>query len=209
MQRGLIGYPLGHSYSKLIHEQLADYTFEINELAPENFDQFMKEKDFISINVTIPYKQEVIPYLDSLDEKAKKIGAVNTIENKDGKLIGYNTDYYGFWWMLTNNNIHIKNKKVAILGNGGATQACKVVIHDMDAKECLIISRTESDTTITYEELFKNHYDVEVLINATPVGMQPKHDDSPIDLSKLKNLESVVDIIYNPGKTKLVLQAES
>lgn len=208
MKRGLIGYPLGHSYSKPIHEQLGGYEFEIHELHPDNFDSFLKEKDFISINVTIPYKQQIIPYLNEVDEKAKKIGAVNTVINQNGKLIGYNTDYYGFWWMLDHHKIAIKNKKVAILGNGGATQACKVVIEDMGAKELLVVSRKATENSITYDELINKHHDIEVLINATPVGMSPKHDESPINLEVFQQLESVVDIIYNPLKTKLIIQAE-
>lgn len=208
MKRGLIGYPLGHSYSKPIHEKLGGYPFEIVELHPDNFDSFMKEKNFVSINVTIPYKQQIIPYLDELDEKAKKIGAVNTVINQDGKLIGYNTDYYGFWWMLNHHKVMIENKKVAILGNGGATQAVKVVIEDMGAKEIVIVSRKSSDESISYEELYKQHNDIEVIINATPVGMSPKHDASPIELENFKHAESVVDIVYNPLRTKLMIDAE-
>ncbi|MEG0169344.1 shikimate kinase [Anaerorhabdus sp.] len=208
MRRGVIGYPMGHSYSKPIHEQLGGYEFEIIELHPDKFDAFLKAKEFDSVNVTIPYKQQIIPYLDELDDKAKRIGAVNTVVNDSGKLKGYNTDYYGFWWMLDDHQIEIKNKKVVILGNGGATKALKVVIQDMGAKQLLIVSRTKTDETITYDELFEKHQDVEVLINATPVGMSPKHDDCPIDLERLEKLESVVDIVYNPLKTKLILQAE-
>lgn len=208
MKKGVIGYPLGHSYSKLIHEDLAGYTYDILEIPPEEFEEFLKEKSFDAINVTIPYKQKIIPFLDELDDKAKKIGAVNTVTNVNGYLKGYNTDYYGFKWMLENHDVTILNKKVVILGNGGATQALKVVINDMGARELEIVSRTKTDETITYQELLETFNDVEVLINASPVGMYPNHDDSPLDLSNYKQIESVIDIVYNPLKTELILQAE-
>lgn len=208
MRKGVIGYPLGHSYSKLIHEDLAGYNYDILELPPEEFELFLKEKAFDAINVTIPYKQKIIPFLDELDVKAKRIGAVNTVTNVNGYLKGYNTDYYGFKWMLENHDVTIRDKKVVLLGNGGATQALKVVIHDMGAKELNIVSRYKTDETITYEELLEKFNDVEVLINATPVGMYPHHDESPLDLTNFKHLQSVVDIVYNPLKTELILQAE-
>lgn len=208
MRKGVIGYPLGHSYSKLIHEDLAGYDYDIIELPPEEFETFLTKKEFDAINVTIPYKQRIIPFLDELDDKAKKIGAVNTVVNIDGYLKGYNTDYYGFRWMLENHDVVICDKKVAILGNGGATQAIKVVVEDMNARELKLISRTKTEETMTYEELSTTFSDVQVIINATPVGMFPHHDEAPINLLSYKNLESVIDIVYNPLKTELILQAE-
>lgn len=208
MNYGLIGEKLGHSFSKIIHEQLADYTYNLIPLTKEEFKIFMTKKDFKSINVTIPYKQDVIPYLYYIDENAKSIGAVNTIVNKEGLLYGYNTDFTGFLYTLNHNNIEIKNKKVIVLGNGGASKAIIAVLKYLKAKEILIVYYKENPNTITYEECYNNHTDADIIINTTPVGMYPNTDKSPIDLDKFKNCKSVVDIVYNPLKTKLLIQAE-
>lgn len=207
MKVGLIGYPLGHSYSKMIHEMLADEPYELMPLNKDEFIAFMMKKDFDAINVTIPYKQDVLPYLSRIDDRAKRIGAVNTIIKENNQLIGYNTDAYGFEWMLKHNNIDVKNKKVAVLGNGGATKAVQVVLEDLGANQCLIVSRQVSDKTITYQDLYLNHNDVQIMINATPVGMYPHVEKSPVDLSKFTKLESVVDLIYNPLRTEFVVEA--
>ncbi|MDD6467009.1 MAG: shikimate kinase [Erysipelotrichaceae bacterium] len=209
MIRGVIGEKLGHSYSKLIHEQLADYTYDLIELTKEQLDQFMKEKQFAALNVTIPYKQTVIPYLDELDEKARMIGAVNTIVNDQGKLKGYNTDYYGFHYMLKGNHISVTNKKVILLGNGGAAQAIKAVLNDLQVRELVIVGRKEKPGTITYDMCYQMHADAEVIINATPVGMFPNNEESPIQLEKFTQLESVCDIVYNPLRTKLIVDAQN
>ncbi len=207
MDYGLIGEKLGHSYSKIIHEQLADYQYEIHPLSKEEFSAFMEEKNFKAINVTIPYKRDVIPYLDAIDEKAKKIGAVNTIVNKNGKLTGYNTDYDGFYYTLIEHQIDVKGKKILVLGNGGAALAVFAVLNALDAKQILTVKYKEECGCITYEEAKKQHFDASIIINTTPVGMYPNCDVSPIDLSPYQNLEAVVDIIYNPLKTKLLTKA--
>ncbi|HHT96444.1 MAG TPA: shikimate dehydrogenase [Clostridiales bacterium] len=206
---GLIGGKLGHSYSKMIHEKLADYEYNLIPLNEEEFHDFMKKRAFKAINITIPYKEAVIPYLDFLDSSAKNIGAVNTILKKDNKLIGSNTDYYGFEYLLLNNNINIDKRSCIIIGNGGAAKAVKAVIKDLAASEIKIISLRNVDNTISYEEAYKNYNDVEVIINTSPVGMYPDIDKSPIDLKQFKNLESVVDVIYNPIETKLYKDAIS
>lgn len=208
MKKGLIGYPLSHSYSKLIHEDVAGYTYELFEVHPSEFDQFMHAKQFDAINVTIPYKQQILPYLDELDEIAKRIGAVNTVVNHQGKLKGYNTDYYGFQWLVNHHGVVIKNKCVAILGNGGATKAIQTVVEDMGAKECLIVSRQKNSATITYAEVLQRSNDVQVIINATPVGMYPHHDEMPLDCKQFPQCECVLDIVYNPIRTEFLLQAE-
>lgn len=208
MRKGLIGYPLSHSYSKLIHEDVAGYSYELIEVHPDEFEHFMQAKQFDALNVTIPYKQKIIPFLDELDEKARRIGAVNTVVNENGKLKGYNTDYDGFKWMIDHHGITMKNKKVAILGNGGATKAIQCVVQDCGAKECVIISRSISSETRTYEELISTYKDVDVIVNATPVGMVPNHNATPIDLTHFTQIECVIDIVYNPLKTELLLQAE-
>lgn len=209
MDYGLIGEKLGHSYSKDIHEMLADYTYDLCPLTKEEFKTFMEEHAFKSINVTIPYKQDVIPYLDEIDENAKAIGAVNTIVNKDGKLCGHNTDFSGFMYMLKKHNISIENKKCVVLGAGGASKAVVAVLNKMGAKEVIIVDIIKTDNSITYEECFSKHTDADFIANASPVGMYPKCDASPVDLEKFPNCKAVADVIYNPLETKLVAQANS
>lgn len=207
MRYGLIGEKLGHSYSKIIHEKLADYIYDLIPLDSEEFHAFMEEKDFTAINVTIPYKQKVNPYLDELHETAKAVGAVNTIVNNQGVLTGYNTDFYGFEYMLIHNNIEIEGKKCLVLGNGGAARAVVAVLEHLKAGEILIVSRTASESTISYEDCYQNHSDSDIIINTTPLGMYPNIDASPIDLTTFKKCQAVVDLIYNPLDTKLTLQA--
>ena len=149
MRYGLIGEKLGHSFSKIIHEQLADYTYDLIPLTREELDKFMTEKQFSALNVTIPYKETVIPYLDEIDAHAQKIGAVNTVVNRNGKLTGYNTDFYGFRYMLLNNGIDVKNKKALVLGKGGASKAVLAVLEELGAKEILTVYYKENPETIT------------------------------------------------------------
>ncbi len=216
MRYGLIGEKLGHSYSKIIHEKLADYTYDLIPLTKEEFIPFMKTKDFTAINVTIPYKQEVIPYLDELHPLAKEIGAVNTIVNKDGHYIGYNTDFYGFEYMLTHNGIQISGKKCLVLGTGGTSHTVRAVLKHLGASRILVVSRNGSDiddanhndSEISYENCYRNHTDAQVIVNTTPLGMYPNIDATPLDLTTFTNCEAVVDVIFNPKKTKLTLQAE-
>ncbi len=210
MRYGLIGEKLGHSYSKIIHEKLADYTYDLIPLTKEEFNPFMEKKDFTAINVTIPYKQEVIPYLDELNPLAKEIGAVNTIVNRNGHYIGYNTDFYGFRYMLVHNQIDISGKKCLILGTGGTSHTVHAVLKYLGAGKIYIVSRTDKDeTTISYERCYQEHKDAQVIVNTTPVGMYPNVDASPLDLDGFTKCEAVVDAIFNPLKTKLALQAES
>ncbi len=218
MRYGLIGEKLGHSYSKIIHEKLADYTYDLIPLTREEFAAFMRTKDFTAINVTIPYKQEVIPYLDELHPLAKEIGAVNTIVNREGYYIGYNTDFYGFEYMLTHNKIEISGKKCLILGTGGTSHTVRAVLKHLGAAEILVISRNGLDKgeagidseckVITYEECYDKHTDAGIIINTTPLGMYPNMDASPLNLTAFTSCDAVVDVIFNPLKTKLVLQAE-
>lgn len=208
MDYGLIGEKLGHSYSKDIHEMLADYTYDLCPLSKEEFKDFMEKHDFQSINVTIPYKQEVIPYLDEMDENAKAIGAVNTIVNKNGKLYGHNTDFSGFLYMLKKHNIAIAGKKCVVLGDGGASKAVVAVLKKLGAKEIVIVDIIKTESAINYEECFAKHTDAEFIANTSPVGMFPKCDASPVDLTKFPKCEAVADVIYNPLETKLVAQAK-
>lgn len=210
MKYGLIGEKLGHSYSKIIHEKLADYTYDLCPLSKEEFKEFMEKKDFSAINVTIPYKRDVIPYLASMDENAKAIGSVNTIVNHNGSLKGYNTDLPGFIYMVRKNNISMEGKKVIVLGNGGAAQAIKAAVKKLNAKEMIVVGhRVMADGVITYEECFEKHSDASIVINTSPVGMFPNTDASPVDLTHFPQCEAVLDIIYNPIATKLTSQAKA
>ena len=208
MRYGLIGEKLVLSYSKLIHEKIADYTYDLIPLTKEEFKDFMDKKDFRAINVTIPYKQDVIPYLDELDPLAKEIGAVNTIVNRDGRYIGYNTDFFGFQYMLEHNNVRIKGKKCLILGSGGTSHTVLTVLNYMGASEVLVVSRQSADGTISYEECYTKHDDAQIIVNTTPLGMYPNIDASPIDLVPFRSCQAVVDAIFNPLETKLTLQAK-
>ncbi len=209
MKYGLIGEHLGHSFSKEIHESISDYIYDIHEVAKEDLDTFMKNKDFLGINVTIPYKEKVIPYLDYIDDSAKLIGAVNTIVNKDGKLFGYNTDFLGLRDLIVKSKIDVQNKKVVILGNGGTSKTAKAVLQSLNASNILITALEPINDEISYEELNSKHLDCDVILNATPVGMYPNCDDSLIDVTKFKNLTGVIDVIYNPLKTRLCQTATS
>lgn len=208
MEYGLIGEKLGHSYSKLIHEKLADYEYEITPLTREEFTPFMEARDFKAINVTIPYKRDVIPYLDEIDDNARRIGAVNTIVNRNGKLTGYNTDFSGFLYMVRHNGVRAAGKKVIVLGNGGAAKAVLAVLNYLKAGEIVIVKTTGGNGVITYEECKKYHSDGKLIVNTSPVGMYPGIDARPIDLSLYPDCEAVLDLIYNPLKTKLLLQGE-
>ena len=207
MDYGLIGQPLGHSLSKPIHESLADYTYDLHPLTKEEFTSFMEEKPFRAINVTIPYKRDVIPYLDSMDDNAEAIGAVNTIVNTDGKLRGYNTDFSGFDYMVNRHSVKLTDKKVVVLGNGGAAQAIKAVVRRHQAKKMIVVDVVSDGESITYDELFASHTDAQVIINTSPIGMYPKVDSSPVDLAQFQNCQAVMDVVYNPLTTKLVAQA--
>lgn len=208
MEYGLIGEKLTYSFSKIIHEQIADYTYDLCPLSKEEFKNFMEKREFKAINVTIPYKQDVIPYLYEMDENSKNIGAVNTIVNRDGKLYGYNTDFYGFLYQVQHNNVEIEGKKVIVLGNGGASKAIIAVLKYLKAREIHIVYYKENPNTITYDECYEKHSDADVIVNTTPLGMLSKENKSPVDLDKFNNLSAVLDIVYNPLKTKLILWAE-
>ena len=209
MKYGLIGEHLSHSFSKAIHEKLADYTYDICPLTKEAFPIFMKQHDFKAINVTIPYKIDCMSYLDEIDEKAQAIGSVNTIVNRQGRLYGYNTDYDGFAYMLKRHNVPIENQKVLIIGDGGAAKAITKVVEDLNAKEILKVRRSKSENTISYDDVYTHHIDANIIINTSPSGMYPHDDDCPLNVSVFTNLKYVVDIIYNPLRTSLYIQANN
>ena len=207
MKYGLIGEKLGHSFSKTVHSKIADYEYCLFEIAKADLNAFMQKRDFCGINVTIPYKQAVIPYLDYISDEAKSIGAVNTVVNKNGKLYGYNTDFFGLKLLIEKNNIEITNKTVLILGSGGTSKTAKAVCESLSAKDVFTVSRSGGEELITYEEAYTKN--AQIIINTTPLGMYPNIDAKPIKLEGFNGLEAVVDVIYNPLKTRLVIDAEN
>lgn len=225
---GLIGEKLGHSYSKIIHEKLGAYSYDLFPLTMQELDCFLKERNFAGLNVTIPYKQTVIPYCDFVSPLAKEIGAVNTLYfNNQGNLCGTNTDYSGFIYAMDSAGIPIYNKKVLILGDGATCKTIRKALLDKGANEIIIASRKVSTpvfeqlktdkevspyalincTTLNYTDL-DAQYDAEIIINSTPVGMWPNMDNSPIDLSRFSKCCGVFDVVYNPYYTKFILQAK-
>ena len=205
---GCIGRKLGHSFSKEIHNALSDYEYDLLELSEEELMQFFSRRQFCGINVTVPYKETVIPFLDSIDASAEAIGAVNTIiKNKDGKLVGYNTDFYGMTELILHKGIEIEGKKVVILGTGGTSKTARAVSKHLGADKIVTVSRTPKGDEIGYGELYEKHSDAEVIINTTPVGMYPNSYNSPVDLSLFNRLSGVIDAVYNPLRTKLVRDA--
>lgn len=205
MKCGLLGRKLDHSYSPQIHSFLGDYEYKLYEVEPEDLPAFMNSGELDAFNVTIPYKKDVIPFCKRLSDSAEKIGAVNTIvKEKDGSLTGYNTDYYGFVSMIAHSGAVIKDKKAIVLGNGGASLTCQCVLKDMEASEIVVFDLVGENT---FDDLYK-HYDAEVIVNATPVGMYPNINDCLVDLKNFTKCGAVLDLIYNPSKTKLLLQAD-
>lgn len=204
MKCGLLGRTLGHSYSPQIHAMLGDYAYTLFEKEPEEVADFLKNGDFAGINVTIPYKQAVIPYLDDLSDAARRIGAVNTILRRpDGSLWGHNTDYYGFSSMVQRTGLALEGKKVLVLGSGGASRTVVCVLEELGANP-VVISRTGEDN---YQNLSR-HADAAAIVNTTPVGMYPNTGISPVELDGFSHLEGVLDLIYNPARTQLLLDAE-
>lgn len=207
MKYGLIGEKLSHSFSPEIHGMLGDYEYELTEIAPDSLKEFMESAPFKGINVTIPYKSAVMPYLAWTDGKAKEIGAVNTVVNRGGRLYGYNTDFYGLKALLKRVGANPKGNKTLILGTGGTSKTAMAVVKDMGGEEVYKVSRSGADGAITYEEAVNYHNDCAVIINTTPSGMYPNVDSCPIDLKAFPKLQAVADVVYNPLRTRLVQTA--
>ena len=204
MRCGLLGKKLGHSYSPQIHSYFSDYTYELFEKSPEELEFFLKHGDFSGLNVTMPYKKDVIPYLDELSDRAAELGAVNTIVRRnDGTLIGHNTDYFGFQSMLNRSGLQVAGKKVLVLGSGGASATAVAVLKKQGSNVVVISRNGESN----YNNL-EQHADTSVIVNTTPVGMYPNVGVSPVDLALFPELEGVLDVVYNPARTQLLLDAE-
>lgn len=207
MKCGLIGRKLGHSYSCQIHHAIADYSYDLWELEPEQLAPFLQKGDFAGVNVTIPYKQQVIPYLDDLSDTARAIGAVNTIVNRSGRLYGDNTDLAGMIALIRRLGLELHGKKVLILGTGGTSKTARAAAQQLGAAEVYRLSRSGREDAVTYEEARRLHGDATVLINTTPCGMYPAVEDCPLDPADFPRLEGVVDAVYNPLRTNLVLAA--
>lgn len=207
MKYGCIGEHLGHSFSKEIHNRIESYEYGIWEIPKDELNSFMKRQDFAAINVTIPYKQDVIPYLHYIHPVAEEIGAVNTIVNKDGKLYGYNTDFSGMSALSDRIGIDMQGKKVLILGTGGTSKTAVAVAGAKGAAQVLQVSRNEKDGCITYTEATEQHKDAQIIINTTPCGMYPNNEGMPIDIDVFPQLEGVLDAVYNPLRTNLVQAA--
>ena len=207
MRYGLIGEKLGHSFSKEIHEELQPYSYDLIPLNEEEFHTFMRNKDFTGINVTIPYKQAVIPYLDEIDENAKKIHAVNCIVNHHGTLKGYNTDYQGLQYMIRKHKIECAHKKVAILGSGGTSHTAYHVMKDMGASHIFTVSRSEKEDHLTYEELYRIADQIDIIVNTTPCGMYPNNHTTAVSLDPFTSLTTVIDVVFNPLQTTLMQEA--
>ena len=208
MRYGVIGEKLGHSFSKEIHKHLADYEYEICEIPRDDLKDFFEKRDFCAINVTIPYKKDVIPYLDVISDVARELDSVNTIVNKEGKLYGYNTDYYGLKMLIERTGADLCGKKVLVLGTGGTARTARLVAKDLGASEIHLVSRQAKEGTIDYSEAQTHHSDAEIIINATPCGMYPGNYACPIKLDGFPKVSAVIDAIYNPLKSELVLDAE-
>lgn len=202
---GLLGRYLGHSFSPAIHRRLGAYDYQLIELPPEKVGPFLQSGQFQGLNVTIPYKKTVMAFCHHLSPAARRIGSVNTIvKQPDGTLYGDNTDYKGFQYLLQSAGAQIRGKKVLILGSGGASRTVRAVLSDLKAGSVVTISRSGPDH---YGNLDR-HQGTELIVNATPVGMYPNTGVSPVDLRLVPNCEGVFDLIYNPAKTQLLLEAE-
>ena len=208
MEYGLIGEKLTHSFSKEIHTKYFGIDYELKELSPNEVEPFLMKKDFKAINVTIPYKQKVMPYLDFIGDEAQKIGAVNVIVNREGKLYGYNTDYSGLRLMLESSGVDFKGKNVLILGDGATSKTAFAVAEDLGAFSIKKASRKKTENTVSYAEAsaLKN---TQIIINTTPVGMYPNIHETLVNISDFPNLEGVFDVVYNPLRSRLVVDAKN
>ena len=207
MNYGCIGEHLPHSFSREIHEQIGGYAYELKELSPEELPAFLAARDFRGVNVTIPYKQAVIPFLDRIDDTARAIGAVNTIVNRNGKLYGFNTDLDGLTRLIRRAGLDLKGRKVLIPGTGGTSRTASFAAEALGAREVLRISRTGREGSLTYEAAVQDHRDAEIILNTTPCGMFPEPEAQPLPLEPFARLQGVIDVIYNPLRSRLVLDA--
>ncbi|MBQ6797927.1 MAG: shikimate kinase [Oscillospiraceae bacterium] len=203
---GLLGKKLGHSYSPAIHSRLADYRYELFEKSEEELEAFLQSGCFDGLNVTIPYKKAVLPYCDEISDTVRAIGSVNTIVRRaDGTLYGDNTDAAGFSYMIRESGITVDGAKALVLGSGGASLTVCHVLRQLGAKSVTVISRSGKDN---YENLHC-HADADIIVNTTPVGMYPNNGQAPLSLKAFPKCRGVLDVVYNPARTALCLEAEA
>lgn len=201
MKYCLIGKSLSHSYSATLHRGYGlDYALE--EVAPADLERFVRDSAYDGFNVTIPYKTDVMAYLDEVSPLAARAGAVNTVLRRDGRTVGYNTDYYGFRGAIDYYHVDIKGRACMVLGSGGASKVVVLALQDMGAKSVTVVSRTGR---VNYGNCYDHPADI--LVNATPVGTYPNVDDCPVDVTRWPHLEFVYDLVYNPYRTRLVCEA--
>ena len=202
---GLVGHPLGHSFSPQIHSLIGGYEYRLFDLQPEQLADFFGARNFSAVNVTIPYKTDVMKYCDRISREAQIIGSVNTVvKEKDGTLSGYNTDYFGFKSMVEKAGINVWGKKAVVLGSGGSSRTVVAVLRDFGASETVVISRSGPDNYLNISK----HSDARIIVNTTPCGMYPRNGEKALSLSVFTDPEGVCDIVYNPEKTALLLEAE-
>jgi len=202
---GLLGRKLSHSWSPEIHKQLGSTPYSLIEKEPEELAAFLESTGLDAMNVTIPYKKDVIPFCTAISDEARKLGSVNTLVKRPDGWHGYNTDYFGFCHMLKDAGIAALGKKCLVLGSGGASVTVVAALQDLGAKSVTVISRSGPDN---YENLHR-HADAQIIVNTTPVGMYPNNGQTPVALSDFPFCEGVADLIYNPAMTKLLLDAEA
>ncbi len=208
MEYGLIGARLGHSFSREIHGMIADYEYTLCELDAPGVVRLFEERSFRAINVTIPYKETVIPLLDYVSPEAQRIGAVNTVVNRGGRLYGFNTDYAGAMALLKHAGIDPAGRSALVLGSGGTSKTLSAVLRDGGAREIFTVSRKPNGAgQISYDEAYREHSHAELIVNTTPVGMFPHLGAAPIDISRFPCLCGVADVIYNPLRTLPMLEA--
>lgn len=205
MEYGLIGEKLGHSFSPQIHQAMAGYDYRLYPTPPDELEELFRRRDFKGLNVTIPYKQAVIPLCDEVDPRAAAIGAVNTVVNRDGRLTGYNTDIDGLIYLARRTGIDMAGKKVVILGSGGTSHTAQAAAKELGAADIVVISRRGENN---YQNLDR-HQDAAVLINTSPVGMFPNCGIAPVSLEAFPRLTGVLDVIFNPLRTALCMEAEA
>lgn len=201
---GLLGEKLGHSFSPRIHKLLCGYPYDLYEIERDRLGEFLSTTELMGMNVTIPYKKDVMPYCSYIDPSAKRIGSVNTLVKHEDGWHAYNTDYFGFRYMVEKSGISPKGKKVVVLGSGGASLAVRTALEDMGAAEIVIVSRSGENN---YDNLHL-HVDTEIVVNSTPVGMYPKNGAAPVSLDSFPNCKAVLDLVYNPLRTELIMDAE-
>lgn len=204
MEYGLIGERLGHSYSARIHEMIGGYAYALYPMPAEQMRELLTRRAFKGLNVTIPYKREVLPFCDALSEEVQAIGSANTLVVRQGVLTAYNTDLGGFLALAKRAGVEIHGRKVIILGSGGTSLTARAACARLGAREVVVVSRSGR---VTYPDLYRDHADAQVLINTTPVGMYPDNLRAPVEIGRLGALEGVLDVVYNPDRTRLVLEA--